>query len=69
MNLGPLLSRINHLEELKPLSSDKVLLQQSTKHRDRIFIKSKQEKTKILELLNGGMFLNDFVETSEIRSE
>ena len=64
--LGPLKRNLSHLKELDVAEGDKTVLQQSTHHVDRIFIKTKKERKLILNLLSGSISMEEFTSSTEI---
>ena len=67
-NLGPLKRKVDHLKELDRHESDKKILEQSTKFKDRCFLSEKKERTSVCKLITGGTTMLDFVETSDLTS-
>ena len=59
---------VSHLSELKSETSDSNILSQSTKFRDRLFLPTKSERQNVCDLVTCKITMQDFVETSEMRS-
>ena len=68
-NVGPLKRRVDHLKELDINETDKTILIQSTKFKDRCFLSEKKERINVLKLLNEEISPLDFLEISEMNSE
>ena len=51
-NVGPLKRHVDHLKELNINETDKTILIQSTKFKDRCFLSEKKERINVLKLLN-----------------
>ena len=67
--LGPLKRRVSHLREFDIAPGDKCVLEQTTHHKDRIFISSKKERSVVLQLVTGEISTAEFCLNDEIRSE
>ena len=68
-NVGPLKRRVDHLKELNINETDKTILIQSTKFKDRCFLSEKKERMNVVKLLNEEISPLDFLEISEMNSE
>ena len=66
--LGPLKRRVSHLREFDIAPGDKCVLEQTTHHKDRIFISSKKERVIVLQLVTGEISTSEFCLNNEITS-
>ena len=67
--IGPLKKRVKHLQELDIAPTDSKILEQTTHHKDRVFLSLKKERNAVLNLVTGLISMDEFAELEDIDSD
>jgi hypothetical protein len=67
--VAPAKRHLEGMEELNKAPNDNEILERGSRFKDRIYLKSNKERKLVLDLLTGGMNMDEFTQTDRIKTE